>query len=259
MNYAAKHILSMLQGKLLIPLAVLAFLALLIALAYSGMFAWRRYRAEMLVRLDPAENPFYAAANSAVPEKRPEGRRRIVFFGDSRIRQWDPLPAWDNAEILNRGISGQTTGQIRLRLENDVLALKPDLVVLQMGANDLKTIGLFPAERQAIADRCEANIRFIATTLAANQIRVLLLTIFPTSKPELLRRPIWSKAIGDSIDHVNRNLLQINDPLITLLDCDAILRNGRGRYIDPAFALDTLHLNREAYEQLNKALEDWKP
>jgi len=88
----------------------------------------------------------------------PPAGKRIVFFGDSRIQMWHPLPTIPHAVLINNGIGGQTTAQCLVRIDNDVVALKPELVVIQVGINDLKYIGLFPHRQSKIANNCFDNI-----------------------------------------------------------------------------------------------------
>ena len=61
----------------------------------------------------------------------------IVLFGDSRISQWNPLPALDNTVFIDAGIAGETTTEMRRRIQHDVLRHQPDVVIIQSGMNDL--------------------------------------------------------------------------------------------------------------------------
>ncbi len=77
---------------------------------------------------------------------KPPGRYRIVVMGDSVA--WPkggfvPLlgdqlqaPAGTTVEMINAGIPGYTTYQERVLLERDMLALEPDLVLVQYCLND---------------------------------------------------------------------------------------------------------------------------
>ena len=67
------------------------------------------------------------------------GQKRIVFMGDSITEFWSALcpEFFVGKPYINRGISGQTTPQILIRFRADVIALKPSVVVLLAGANDI--------------------------------------------------------------------------------------------------------------------------
>jgi len=100
---------------------------------------------------------------------------RIVCFGDSitgvyyhsgGIRAWCDMLGlalqkaypYGNIEMVNAGISGHTTVNALARIESDVLAKKPDLVVVMFGMNDVTRVPLdaFTANTRNIVDQCEA-------------------------------------------------------------------------------------------------------
>ena len=107
---------------------------------------------------------------------------------------------------MNRGVGGETTEQVLLRLDRDVLAPRPGVVVVQVGVNDLRSLALFPGREAEIVGRCEANLRAIVGRLRERGAVVVVTTIFPVGRVELARRPIWSDATIDAIDRVNRSL-----------------------------------------------------
>ena len=64
--------------------------------------------------------------------------KRVVFMGDSITQLWAMQPfIKDNAHFVGRGISGQTTPQMLLRFRSDVVALKPAVVHIMGGTNDV--------------------------------------------------------------------------------------------------------------------------
>ncbi|HEY0729326.1 MAG TPA: GDSL-type esterase/lipase family protein, partial [Pyrinomonadaceae bacterium] len=78
-----------------------------------------------------------ANKNVAPPEK---NEQRVVFMGDSITDSWDdPVYGgfFPGKPYINRGISGQTTPQMLIRFRPDVLALKPKVVVILAGTNDI--------------------------------------------------------------------------------------------------------------------------
>jgi hypothetical protein len=64
----------------------------------------------------------------------------VVFFGDSITQGWgtDFKKAFEGMKLANRGIGGDTTRGMLLRLKEDVLSLRPKAVVLLMGTNDIE-------------------------------------------------------------------------------------------------------------------------
>src|SRR5687768_2360994 len=81
----------------------------------------------------------YAAANATLGGNRP-GQRRVVFFGDSITDNWSKTGYggfFPGKPYVNRGIGGQTTSQMLLRFRPDVIELRPDVVVILAGTNDI--------------------------------------------------------------------------------------------------------------------------
>lgn len=80
----------------------------------------------------------YAAANAALTPPAP-GRPRVVFMGDSITQGWaEKRPGFFDANgYVGRGIGGQTTAQMVLRFHQDVVSLKPAVVLILAGTNDV--------------------------------------------------------------------------------------------------------------------------
>lgn len=211
------------------------------------------YAREAQVRIEPISDR-YAEQNATI-RSQVKSKTRIVMFGESRCGMWGAYPAtnWGDLEIINRGIGGETTPQIIRRLEDDVLSLSPDVVILQMGDNDLKTMAVLPGTREETIELTYSNITAMAKTLSDQGIQVIITTIFPPAPIELLRTPLWSDEVNESIDLVNQRLMKFEYPRVTTADCDAILREGK--YIKPEFSRDTLHLKAAGYHALNEGLE----
>jgi lysophospholipase L1-like esterase len=177
----------------------------------------------------------------------------IVLFGDSRVAQWNPEPDLrSNVTLVNRGIDGETTEQMKLRFENDVLALRPKVVVIQAGINDLVAASLVKGDlRDAIVDRCVSNLKEFAQRAADKGIDVVLLTIIPPANPPLYRRLVWDSAIWDLVDFVNRRIASAaSDGRVAVVDARAgLMSNGSW---NAGMTRDTLHLSAAGYERLNE-------
>jgi lysophospholipase L1-like esterase len=65
------------------------------------------------------------------------GERRVVFFGDSITDGWKLNQYFPGKPYVNRGISGQITGEMLGRMQADVIDLKPEAMVILAGTNDL--------------------------------------------------------------------------------------------------------------------------
>lgn len=238
--------------------AALGLILLLAALCASlaGNFltykqAIREYKEMKQVRLDPMglhDSRFPAE----VPADAGSDDPLVVFFGDSRAQGWWPPPAVKGWRFANRGIYGQSTAQIAARLDAQVLPLKPRVIVIQAGINDLTAIGVFPEKRDEIVDHCKRNLRDIISRAHAAGATVIVTAIFPVGPVPLMKRPLWSSRIPDAVQEVNADLQSINDPDVILLDTFDLLQDqGSLRRV---YALDTLHLNSKGYAVLNERL-----
>jgi len=220
------------------------------ALLYN--IAYKYYCQVQEVRLNPYSSQKYAAENIQL-NKTTSDSARVVLLGDSRISHWQPLPSLAGCLIVNRGVSGETTGQTLLRLEKDVVSLKPSLAVIQVGINDIKAIGVFPKQRQRIIDSCGHNIKTMLERLTAKGISVIVMTVVPPGRPQLLRRLVWSDAIYSAVCDVNDAIRAMGNDKVVVFDCDTFMSDDKK--IKPQYACDTLHFSRRGYEELNKYLE----
>ena len=126
-------------------------------------------------------------------------------------------------------------------------------MLIQAGINDLKTIGLFPAQRDEIVANCKKNLAAMVQRATAQGATVILTTVFPTAQPSLLRRPFWSDAVGEAIVEVNLYLKTLAGDRVVLFDSAALLVGADGA-IQPVYSYDLLHLNQAGYAALNAAL-----
>ncbi|HXB73853.1 MAG TPA: SGNH/GDSL hydrolase family protein [Candidatus Acidoferrales bacterium] len=112
------------------------------------------------------------------------GENRVVFLGDDITEQWGQAgrlaagkPSarfFPGKPYLNRGISGQTTAQMLVRFRQDVILLKPKVVVILAGANDLAGM-MGPATEGTMAE----NFTSMVELAKANGIRVVLASVTP--------------------------------------------------------------------------------
>jgi lysophospholipase L1-like esterase len=107
--------------------------------------------------------------------KKPADPRRVVFMGDSITELWPLAEAFPGQPYVNRGISGQTTSQMLVRMFPDVIALKPAAVVILAGTNDISR-----ATGAVTAEMVKFNLQAMAQLASANGIKVVLASILPT-------------------------------------------------------------------------------
>jgi len=118
----------------------------------------------------------YAADNAKLPAAEPN---RVVFMGDSITDNWGRKYGsfFPGKPYVNRGIGGQTTPQMVLRFQQDVVKLHPAAVVILAGTNDVAE-NTGPATDEQI----ENNFSAMVGLARANHIRVILASIPPASQ-----------------------------------------------------------------------------
>jgi lysophospholipase L1-like esterase len=231
----------------LVGLALAASLTANLLLVQSS----NRYFATVsAVRLDPGGLKVYAAERARVTSPT---RPRLVLFGDSRALMWPAPGALDDFEVINRGIGNQTTAQILMRVDDDVAPLRPSVVVLEAGVNDLKSIAEYPERRDEIVASCEENYRHIVERCRALGARVVMVTVFGIGDVAFWRRPFWSNEVDAAVKQVNRFLPTLVGEQAVLLDADPVLDGEHGRIL-PAYQYDFLHLSPAGYTALDTRL-----
>jgi len=233
---------------IIIGIVLLVFVGSFIANLLLFRQASASYREASDVRLDP-----YGLKYSFYDPNTPNSSDAplVVFFGDSRAQQW-PAPQEARFRFLNRGIGGQTTEQVRGRFDAHVRALKPTVLIVQAGINDLKTIALFPERREPIVAECKANLREIVRRATEEGEVVVVTTIFPTAPVSLVGRMQWSPEIDQAVGEVNEDLKSLASEKVVVFDAYSVLQSGG--HVPGDLAVDTLHVNGKAYERLNREL-----
>lgn len=168
----------------------------------------------------------------------------IVFLGDSITQGWKDLlvPSFAGVHVSNRGISGDTSRGVLVRLPEDVIALKPRGVVLLIGTNDL--------EEGAAPEVIAGNMRLILAALRVNDphMPVVLCAVFPSSTTK--------KRSADQIKRLNKLYRELvrDQPQVTYLDTWTLFANAQGDAKPEEFP-DLLHPNAAGYAKWTGALK----
>jgi lysophospholipase L1-like esterase len=177
------------------------------------------------------------------------GESRVVFMGDSITDAW-PQPRFGEffpgRPYIGRGISGQTTPQMLIRFRPDVIALRPKVVVILAGTNDIAG-NTGPMTDEQI----QGNLASMADLAQANGIRVVFSSILPVSEyhvrpgdtapPQTTRRPMaritalnaWMREYAAANGHV-------------YLDYVAAMTDAKG-LLRAELSEDDLHPNAAGY------------
>jgi len=167
----------------------------------------------------------------------------VVFLGDSITQGFgdDFRKAFPGLKLANRGISGDTTRGMLLRLKDDVLVLKPRAVIILAGTNDLEE----KAEPETIA----GNLKLIIAALKQHdpKLPVVVCQVFPASAN--MKRP------ADKIRKINELYAGVvkTEPQVTLIDTWTLFANDQGD-AKPAEFPDLLHPNEAGYAKWVAAL-----
>lgn len=143
----------------------------------------------------------YADDNHKLGQPLP-GKPRVVFLGDSITDFWRLNEYFPDRDFVNRGISGQTTGQMLGRMKADVMDLHPEAVVILAGTNDLA--------RDIPLTGIEDNYVMIADLASAMKIKVIFASLLPVSDAHKdvnpsyertqARPPVYIKALNEWLE-----------------------------------------------------------
>jgi len=171
------------------------------------------------------------------------GERRVVFFGDSITDSWRLNQYFPGKPYVNRGISGQTTGQMLGRMKADVIDLRPEAVVLLAGTNDLA--------RGVPISTIRANVEMIVDLALAHKITPVLASILPvhdahaSKDPRYLRTALRPPSDILELNHFLSQLAATHG--VPYLDYHAALLTPQGS-LQTQLADDGLHPNAEGYK-----------
>ncbi|HEX5008382.1 MAG TPA: SGNH/GDSL hydrolase family protein [Hyphomonadaceae bacterium] len=191
----------------------------------------------------------YADANSKLPPPT-AGKPRVVFLGDSITDGWRLNEYFPDKDYVNRGISGQITSQMLGRMKADVINLRPDVVVLLGGTNDLA--------RGAPVETVTGNIAMIADLCAYNKIKLVIASVLPVSDYHMHINPAYEmskRRPPAQIEAINRWAKDFAAQHgIGFLDYAAAMRDERGM-LKADLADDGLHPNAAGYRVMAPLVE----
>lgn len=189
----------------------------------------------------------YQQDNTTLPLPEPD-ENRVVFLGDSITEFWSNKHSFfaENKSYINRGISGQTTPQMLLRFRADVIELKPKIVVILAGGNDIAG-NTGTATTKMITN----NIFSMIELARVHQIKVILCSVLPANffywnpkeKPAEriieLNELLENYAIANKIPFVDYYSAMVDDQ----------------KGLKAAFSEDHVHPNTAGYEIMSPIIE----
>jgi lysophospholipase L1-like esterase len=211
----------------------------------------------------------YYQANKEL-KAQPREKGRVVFMGDSITDGWRLAEAFPGKPFVNRGISGQTTAQMLVRMYPDVIALKPDAVIILAGTNDVAR-----NNGPQTLEQIQQNLMAMAELAKAHDIKVIFSAVMPISDTAVAAAPAgrgagqgpagpgpgFGRAAGPRIQSVQRppaDILKLNAWLKTYADSIkagyadyyAAVVDEKG-FFRQGYTNDGLHPNAQGYTLMN--------
>jgi lysophospholipase L1-like esterase len=193
---------------------------------------------------DPNNLKHYANANSKLlpPGKLP----RVVFLGDSITENWRINEYFVGRDFINRGISNQTTLQMVARFLEDVAALRPKVVVIEAGTNDIAA-GL-------PANQIQDNLATLGDLAKVYGIKAVFASILPVSdyhKDADPRNEMTKTRAPATIQAVNRWMqMYCQTEGLTYIDYYAAMVDQTGQ-MQTDLSDDGLHPNSKGYRVMS--------
>ena len=219
---------------------------------------WRIYLSEFapqLFKSDPEyriQNDWADFSRFAEDNKRiglpSKGENRVVYMGNSITIGWMQLSPefFEGKPYVNRGISGQTTPQMLVRFRPDVINLKPAVVVILAGINDIAG-----NTGSSTLEMIENNLAGMAEMAKANGIKVILSSVLPAfdfpwrpdSEPaeKVVELNAWIKSYAQANNHIYLDYYS------------SMVDDRKGLKAD--YTYDGVHPNKAGYEVMQPLVE----
>ncbi len=199
-------------------------------------------------RHDFANYQRYAKENAdlGLPKK---GEKRVVFMGNSITEGWvaQHREFFTDNGFIGRGISGQTSYQFLLRFRQDVIDLKPRLVVINYGTNDIaENTGKYDE------DQTFGNVVSMVELARANKIKVILTSCLPAGAFP------WRPEITDAmakIRHLNARVeAYAKAHKIPFVNYFNAMLSADGTRMDTRYTPEHVHPNLEGYKVMESLI-----
>ena len=187
----------------------------------------------------------YAQANSEMTV-----RPKAVFMGDSITQCWyDADPSFFNDNnFACRGISGQTTSHMLVRMRKDVVDLHPKYVVILAGTNDIaKNNGFIEV------DDIYGNIVSMCEIAKANKVKPVICSVLPVKQYK------WSPEVTDCAERIIRLNAMLEDyakaSRCIYVDYHSVMKDDENG-LPQKWSYAGVHLNGDGYDVIEKIILD---
>ncbi|MCR1809047.1 GDSL-type esterase/lipase family protein [Haploplasma modicum] len=168
----------------------------------------------------------------------------IVFLGDSIIAFYKTNEYFNNLNILNRGIAGDTAVGILDRLEQ-IKKIKPSVVIISVGSNDIvrtkDSLSVIVSRILKIKEELESSLK---------HSKIYILSLSPVLRDHEITNNLYMKhRTNDIIDSINQELAKNT----TLINVNEVLKDENNN-LKLAYTTDGLHLTKLGYEVFSKKI-----
>ena len=217
-------------------------------IVFIAMLLWNLLCGHDAMAQSWANKTRYAAENAALMAQDPDPQR-VVLMGNSITEFWmDTHPQFftDN-HLVGRGISGQVSSQMLARFRQDVINLKPRIVVINCGTNDIAENN-GPYEEDITVD----NIKSMAELALINDITVVLTSVLPCDGFG------WNPSVQNVVDKIqslNARIVGLaEDMSLPYIDYYSPMVYDQGGAINPLYSDDGVHPTPLGYDVMEQLL-----
>jgi lysophospholipase L1-like esterase len=188
--------------------------------------------------------------------------KHLVIIGASYAAEWD-TPKLPGYTVTNKGIGGQESSDLRARFERDVIALKPNTVMIWGHYNDI--VRASADKMVAAKQKAQDNYRWMTEQARAAGIEVILVTEITIPIPDTLKENAMAWVAGllgkqDYRSQKNEQIKAVNAWLrdyarsqnIKLLDLETALDSGNGTRKVEYAREDNSHVSPAGYQAITR-------
>lgn len=172
---------------------------------------------------------------------------KIIFLGDSITHRYDLKKYYDNKNIINQGVEGDTTEDIINRLQTSIYDYNVRKVILLIGTNDIG-IGKDPIE----------NIKLIINKIKSydNSIEIIVESIYPinNTKNSKIKKDVVGTRNNEKIKETNKKIKEIcKEKNITYVNVYDELTDKNGN-LKLEYTVEGLHISDDGYKKITNVL-----
>ena len=196
-------------------------------------------------------------------KKKSNDPKRVVFMGDSITDFWKLAEYFPGKPYVNRGISGQTTPQMLVRMYPDVIVNKPAAMVVLAGINDVSQ-----NTGPSTAEMVEQNIMAMTDIAQHNGIKAILCSVLPINDygyynakargklPSYMKNPVTDTHPPEDILKLNTWMKDYAKKVDAIyVDYFSAMVDGKG-FLKENLSEDGIHPNAQGYEIMTKIVDE---